>query len=281
MKNPVIMHINYCEQGQTLDEVCQNAKKWGFDGVEFRSSDMWNGASDDEYIKNLAECIKRNDIKYYILGYPGADISLENRDEAIANAKEYMKKLDLIAQYLKPLRINFFAGKVLSAENDGNLFDKNGSAAASDTVFSNAIEAGKMIAEHAGKLGLMLCTETHMNYVHDLPDAVLRLIEGIDHPNFKVLLDYGNMVYLKKQSSLQDSFAMLEKHIVYIHLKNSVGLADNVRFPTSLAEGEINHRQYMQLLKNYDGPIAIEAPRDGDREYFAQMDFKYFNEFLR
>lgn len=36
MTMPVIMHVNYCEQGQTLEEICRKAVGWGFDGVEFR-----------------------------------------------------------------------------------------------------------------------------------------------------------------------------------------------------------------------------------------------------
>ncbi len=30
------MHINYCEQGQTIPEICEKAASWGFSGVEFR-----------------------------------------------------------------------------------------------------------------------------------------------------------------------------------------------------------------------------------------------------
>lgn len=33
---PVIMHATCCEQGQTIDEMCANCSKWGFDGIEFR-----------------------------------------------------------------------------------------------------------------------------------------------------------------------------------------------------------------------------------------------------
>ena len=38
MKNPIIMHINYCEQGQTLPKVFEVASRIGYDGIEFRRS---------------------------------------------------------------------------------------------------------------------------------------------------------------------------------------------------------------------------------------------------
>ena len=38
MRPPIIMHVNYVEQGQTVDEMCRKAVDLGFDGVEFRSA---------------------------------------------------------------------------------------------------------------------------------------------------------------------------------------------------------------------------------------------------
>ena len=50
MEWPIIMHVNYCEQGQTIEEICEKAVKWGFDGVEFRRiektrkpNNIWTG----------------------------------------------------------------------------------------------------------------------------------------------------------------------------------------------------------------------------------------------
>ena len=61
-----------------------------------------------------------------------------------------------------------------------------------------------------------------------------------------------------------------------IHMKNSIGFKER-RIETALAEGEINHRAYVRYLKNkgYKGCIGIEAPRNGDRQYFAEADYNY------
>ena len=49
-----------------------------------------------------------------------------------------------------------------------------------------------------------------------------------------------------------------------------------------LADGEINHRHYVKLLmaSGYDGPICIEGPRPGDREWFAQRDLAYLESVI-
>lgn len=47
-------------------------------------------------------------------------------------------------------------------------------------------------------------------------------------------------------------------------------------------EGEINHREYIKLLKEsgYNGPICIEAPRAGDREWYALQDISYLKSII-
>ena len=49
-----------------------------------------------------------------------------------------------------------------------------------------------------------------------------------------------------------------------------------------LADGEINTRHLLRLLKKsgYEGPICLEGPRAGDREWFARQDVSYVRKLL-
>ena len=53
--------------------------------------------------------------------------------------------------------------------------------------------------------------------------------------------------------------------------------------PTALSEGTINNRELMNLLRadGFDGHICIEAPRAGDREWYAQQDIQYVKALLK
>ena len=53
MENKIIMHINYCEQGQTLEETCEKAAAWGYDGVEFRSKRFGIEEDMNEYLETI------------------------------------------------------------------------------------------------------------------------------------------------------------------------------------------------------------------------------------
>ena len=75
--------------------------------------------------------------------------------------------------------------------------------------------------------------------------------------------------------------AVLAGSIHMVHLKNSVPVGEG-RMATGLADGAINHREYLRLLRQhgFSGPICIEAPRAGDREWFAQQDIAYLKALL-
>jgi sugar phosphate isomerase/epimerase len=70
--------------------------------------------------------------------------------------------------------------------------------------------------------------------------------------------------------------------IYYVHMKNYLRTVDGTLTAAGLGDGVINHREYVKLLKiiNYKGPICIEAPRQGDREWYARQDIKYIKALL-
>ena len=53
-------------------------------------------------------------------------------------------------------------------------------------------------------------------------------------------------------------------------------------FSQRIKKGEINHRAYLEKLRDvgYTGPIGIEAPRLGDRLWFAKCDLAYVKELM-
>ena len=70
-----------------------------------------------------------------------------------------------------------------------------------------------------------------------------------------------------------------------VHLKNAhaINVGDHtVMVKCPLGEGMINNREFLRLLREdgFDGPICIEAPRQGDREWFAQQDIHYLKSVL-
>jgi len=275
MKNPIIMHINYCEQGQSFDEICHKAVNWGFDGVEFRSAipEMETEA----YLDTLVKAVADAGLKIVIFGGPGANLML---DDAIEREKEVEKKASFYRMAAERFALsvcNTLAGPLTHPDTPYSEYDDHGSAFATEEHWTRAVEGFQVLGDLAAELEFRLAFETHMCYLHDLPATTKTLVDRINRPNVGANLDYGNIVYMARRLPLDETIAAIKDRIYYVHLKNSVALPTSGRLATSLADGDINHRQYIKLLleSEYDGPICIEAPRPGDREWYAQQDLAY------
>ncbi len=282
MKNPIIMHVNYCEQGQTIDEMCRKAVSWGFDGIEFRrKSAALKYDSQEKYLDAIAEAKEKSGLKYVLFGSPTADMVLPDPD---ARKKEIEGAIEFFGSALKrfPLTVvNALAGGLTDKSFPYGEYHKHGSFCATEAQWQQHVEGFKVLGKFAEEHNFKFAFETHMGYLHDIPQSAKKLTDMIGSSAVGVNLDYGNAVYFPKDCilSLADTIKLLGKAMFYLHLKNSVATpgTDNKRLPTSLAEGEINHREYIKLVKEsgFEGPICIEAPRPGDREHFAQEDLKY------
>lgn len=285
MAVPIIMHVNYCEQGQMIAEMCQKAVDWGFDGIEFRRKRNGVNEEPEVYLDEIAAGASRSGLKTVIFGSPGPNLTTSDekvREAEIDNAAHFFR---LAAERFQLTVCNTFAGSLLNADPNvvASDYDKHGSFAATEEQWRYAADGFKALGHLAAELGFQLAFECHMNYIHDLPAAARKLVDAVDHPAVGANLDYGNAVYFQKVPDLKESIRLLGDRLYYVHLKNSVGIGGGKRLPTGLADGEINHRAYLKLLKEagYAGPICIEAPRAGDREWYAQADLAYVKALLK
>ena len=283
------MHINYAEVAgrnfaeQTIDSVCRLASSLGYNGVEFRgvAPACLGDISFLEYAKQIAKAKERYGLTDIMFGMGVGDAASRDksaRDTAVAFAVERAK----IAREICDTRVcNTSATPVYSKDSahPHYSYEFHGSAASCEEDWVLTVDTYQRIAVELEKLGVRFAYETHMNYLHDLPATARRLVDMIDSPMVGINLDYGNSVYFPKPPSLEDAIDICGDKLFYTHLKNSVGLPDSGRrFPVALSEGAINHRLYVKKLAaiDFQGPIGIEAPRPGDRYWFAKCDIEYF-----
>ena len=273
---PIIMHVNYCEQGQSLEDICRKAVAWGYDGVEFRRKRYNVEEGVVEYLDALAAAVEKSGLKQVLFGGPGAD--LMQTDEAVRAAEvATLQGFFRLATERFTLSVcNTMTGPLQNPNEPYVDYSKHGSAVASDEHYRNAAEGFRRLGDMAGEMGFKFAFEVHMGYLHDLPASTRRLLDAIDRPAVGANLDFGNVVYFRERPTLAESIALLADKLYYVHWKNSVPVGER-RIPAGLSEGEINHREYLRLLiaHGYKGPLCVEAPRPGDRECFAQQDIAY------
>ncbi len=284
MSAPIIMHVNYCEQGQTLPEMCRKAVDWGFDGIEFRRRRSGVQEEPEAYLDAVAGAAKGAGLKQVLFGGPGVELMTEDEAKRRAEVEAAVRFYRLAAERVKLSVCNVMAGSLRNPDRGipYSEYSRHGSAVATEDHYRWAAEGFKVLGRMAEELGFRFAFEIHMGYLHDLPASTKRLVDMIGSPAVGALLDHGNVVYFPGAPSLREGIPLLGKGLFYVHLKNSVGIRDGGRVPTGLGEGEINHREYLRLLKEngFSGPVCIEAPRQGDREWYARQDIAYIKSVI-
>lgn len=285
--NPAIMHINYGEMTydsygkRTIDDICRIAATLGFDGIEFRGTPPkeLSYLSFKEYAQQVAEGKKKyglSTIMFSIGLRSCTDPDVAVRD---ANIAEAVEKAQIVNDLCDTTICNCFASNIRSAIKTAPpaAYEFHGSAAATAEDWDLTVDSFKKFAAKVEPLGMKFGFETHMNYIHDLPAPAKKLVDLIDSPAIGINMDYGNTVYFPVRPTVTETIDIYGDKLFYTHLKNSSPVAGG-RMATALGDGEINHRVYLEKLMEvgFTGPIGIEAPRGGDRIWFAQNDLAYF-----
>ena len=282
LNSPLIMHINYFEQGQSLEYTVRRAVELGFDGVEFRRKRTGVEETVTEYLDELKRCSEMYGLRYVLFGGPAINVMTQDQEVIRREIDSYKNFLTEADKRFSLSCINFMTG-TLTDKNFANYeYEHHGSGCAQDWHWEVAAEACREIADFAPHVKFAF--ETHMNYIHDLATSTRKLVDMIDRPNFGINLDYGNSVYFARGTypAMDKSIEICGDKLFYTHMKNSVPGTPR-RTPTALSQGEINHRIYVNKLCEigFNGMIGIEAPRQGDREYFAEEDLAYIKSVLQ
>lgn len=283
MQNPIIMHINYCEQGQSLDRVFEVATSIGYDGVEFRRA--LKGQDPEAYLNEIYMLKDKYQLGYTLFGGPQLDTSLADPAKRQEQIDQYVRFLTIANKLGLLSTVNMMAGPSTDPSVPVDLYhcESHGSACKDPKVWDQTVEAVRLIA--AQFPAVHFAFETHMYYLHDLVSPAKELADQIGLSNVGINLDYGNALFFPHRMNLADTIGAAGSRLFYTHFKSYQPVGDGAGqlLPTSLADGCINHREYVRLLKEagFDGPIGIEAPRPGDREHFAEEDFDYIAPLIR
>ena len=286
--NPVIMHVNYGEMrydsfgSNTVDDICHMAAEFGYDGIEFRSAPPaeMKGMPFDDFMALIAAATKKYGILMPLFSLGLAQSAVGDRELRDVDVEKVLEKTRRIHDMFGTTLFNTSGTVIKSADPEvpATSMELHGSAAATQEQWDRTVESYQKLAKGLEPLGIQFAFESHMKYIHDTPVAAKKLVDLIDSPSIGINMDYGNTVYFPGCPSVEETIDIYGEKLFYTHLKNSVAKPGGGRTPTALSDGEINHRIYLKKLKSvgFDGPIGIEAPRPGDRYWFAQQDVAYY-----
>lgn len=282
---PLFLHVNYFEQGPTLQDACRIAKEYGADGVEFRQFPNAYPGTWRDYLDEVSRALDSYPLKEVSFGWPGPNLMAEDaatRDRSLQNVIEFYQAA---SRRVSVKTVNAFTGTLLNPDKSLRPVDywHHGSAIASEHHWAQAAEGLKNLAGIAEELHLTFALETHGFYLHDSIESAVKLADAVGSPNIGVLWDQANLMIFRSTLSMSQAIATLGGHLRYVHLKNHLlPPAVSLQF-SGLRDGIINIREQLRLLNEagYEGPICMESPRDGDRLVFLKEDFAYLTDILQ
>jgi len=119
-----------------------------------------------------------------------------------------------------------------------------------------AMKTWPEFVKRAGDSGIIIAAE---NILEREPAPLLRLVEEINSPNFRLCIDSGHLNIFSK-ASFELWFKTLGPYIAELHLHDNRGLADE-HLP--LGEGSIDFTKYFRLLRKYKvRPIYTIEPHN-------------------
>lgn len=280
----MILHINYFEQGQTLETACQLASEIGADGIEFRRIPASYRGTPDEYLDEISHALDKHPLSVVAFGMPGCNFMASDaaeRAQALESAATFYRK----AAGRFPLQtLNMLTGPLLNADPAVPYSDyhRHGSSIASDEQWQNAIEGLRQLGMLAEELKIRFALETHAGYLHDTIPATLRLLKGINSPRIGMLWDQVNLMLLPDCPRIPEVIETAGSQIFYVHLKNLLIPPSQFRAPSSLSAGIVNIRDQVQRLLQfgYTGAFCIETTHSGDRQWQAREDLNYLTAIL-
>lgn len=141
-----------------------------------------------------------------------------------------------------------------------------------DDALPILIEGCRVITEFAADLGIKTMVENHGYFCQD-SERVEKLVNGVDHPNFGVLLDMGNFLVVDEDPT--EAVGRLMPYTFHVHAKDFHVKSGNESSPGQgwfssrggnylrgaiVGHGEVPIVQVLKIMKNakYSGVLSIE-----------------------
>lgn len=228
---------------------------WGFDGVELLRIQMED--TSDAYLQS----IKR---QCFLSGMDLVSISTHqgfvspDAQERKKNVEETIGFIEMAYQLGIPvIRIN--TGRWNTSKNFDELMANKGiekrlDGYSDEDGFGWVIDSIEKLLPTAEKCGVLLGLENHWGLGRDA-EGVLRIIQAINHPWLKALLDTGN--FLERQ---EEQYRMMAPHTCFVQAKTYFGGG-------TWYDLEIDYNQVARILQevNYRGYVSLEF--EGKEDY--------------
>ncbi|MDX2037668.1 MAG: sugar phosphate isomerase/epimerase [Isosphaeraceae bacterium] len=115
------------------------------------------------------------------------------------------------------------------------------------------------IGDAAAELGVVVALETHQGPTQNA-EAMLRLMERLDHPAVRINFDTGNIAYYNHGFDPADELEKVKEFVRNVHVKDNRGCFEDWYFPAVGDGGAVDFTRIREILDGvgYAGAYTIE-----------------------
>ncbi|WP_113673848.1 sugar phosphate isomerase/epimerase family protein [Vallitalea guaymasensis] len=243
-------------------DVIKKAKEMGFDAVEFINFILEDGETDESFAKRAYEESKKVgiDIESYTIS---SDFINGSNGDLEAEIERVKREVDIA---------NILGAKSMRHDATIGFTDDYRGQRSFEHALPILIRGYREVTEYAMKYGIKTMVENHGFFCQD-SSRVEKLVNGVNHPNFGVLIDMGNFVCVDEQP--EKALGVLMPYAFHVHAKDfhmkSGMLPDpgrgwfqsrggNYLRGSIIGHGDVPILQCLRIMKkyNYDGVLSIE-----------------------
>ena len=243
-------------------EVIGKAKEMGFDVIEFSTLAVPEGETLEGFAEKVREECERVGIRptnYTI----GADFLKGSGGDWAAEVERVKKEVDIARILGVPGMRHDATGGFPAEKKGGRGFDDAPPALA---------KACRAVTDYAAEFGIRTMVENHGYFCQD-SERVEKLINGVDHPNFGVLIDIGNFSVVDEDNA--KAVGRLAPYAFHAHAKDfhlkpgsdphpgrgwNISRGGNYWRGAIIGHGNVPIVACLRALKRvgYDGVLSIE-----------------------
>ncbi len=265
-------------------------KQLGFDSLEVGVEVLERAGNDKSGVTQFSNKLADFELK---VGAVRSGGSLIDARIARNNRERLLKAVDLAAwsgaqvvngSISAPARYPGHPPGSLPASSSGWPISQDSSRDARLWTFESLSRIYRKASEKAATAGVEISLEVHQNSPVDNSWSALMIHEMVDHPNFGINPDLGNILwnYDVPEESAEDTIRTLAPISNYWHCKNLVRVYHpennrSVFIRVPLQDGEIDYRFAVAALADagYSGYMAIEGAWGGDQWYADSQSIDY------
>ncbi len=130
---------------------------------------------------------------------------------------------------------------------------------ADDAERATILQNLRRIGDTAAEQGITVALETHKGPTQNA-EAMLRLMDEVNHPNVRLNFDTGNIAYYNQGVNPVDELAKVAPLVRNVHVKDNRGGFEDWYFPAVGDGGAVDFRRVREILdaEGFAGPYTIE-----------------------